>query len=99
MQSPSTGEVTDMISFYHLPSSIVRHPTHKTLYVAYLFYYGHTTTPLKDLIYDMLVIAKKVIVKFSPSQNFNLSISCDRPCLELRNASLSFDIDCFLVKF
>ncbi len=23
---------------------------------------------------------------------------CDRPCLELQNASLSFDIDCFLVK-
>ncbi len=65
MQSASTGEVTDMISFYHLPSSIVRHPTHKTLYVAYLFYYGHTTTPLKDLIYDMLVIAKKVIVQIA----------------------------------
>ncbi len=80
MQSPSTGEVTDMISFYHLPSSIVRHPTHKTLYVAYLFYYAHTTTPLKDLIYDMLVIAKKVLVNLC---NFNLSISCDRPCLEL----------------
>ncbi len=25
-------------------------------------------------------------------------MSCDRPCLELQNASFSFDIDCFLVK-
>ncbi len=66
MQSPSTGEVADMISFYHLPSSIVRHPTHKTLYVAYLFYYTHTTISLKDLIYDMLVIAKKVIISRPP---------------------------------
>ncbi len=27
----------------------------------------------------------------------DLSISCDRPCLELQNASLSFDIDCFFI--
>ncbi len=31
-------------------------------------------------------------------QNCDLSMSCDRPCLELQNASLSFDIDSFLVK-
>ena len=36
--------------------------------------------------------------RFSTSQNFDLSISCDRPCLELQNASLSFDIDCFVMK-
>lgn len=49
-----------MISFYHLPSTIVHHPSHRTLYVAYLFYYAHTHTPLKDLLYDMLIVAKKV---------------------------------------
>ncbi len=35
---------------------------------------------------------------FLSPTNFDLRISCDRPCLELQNASLSFDIDCFLVK-
>ena len=34
---------------------------------------------------------------FGASQSFHLSVSCDRPCLELQNASLSFDIDRFLV--
>ncbi len=59
VQSPETGEVTDMVSFYHLPSTIVNHPLHKILYVAYLFYSFHTTTPLKDLLYDAMVLAKK----------------------------------------
>ncbi len=37
----------------------------------------------------------RYLTSFNP---FDLNISCDRPCLELQNASLSFDIDCFLVK-
>lgn len=60
VESPETGEVTDMVSFYHLPSTIVNHPLHKILYVAYLFYSFHTTTPLKDLLYDAMVLAKKM---------------------------------------
>ena len=59
-QSPVTEEVTDVVSFYHLPSTIVKHPTHRTLYVAYSFYNVALTTPLKDLILDALIIAKKV---------------------------------------
>lgn len=38
----------------------MNHPLHKTLYVAYLFYSFHTVTPLKDLLYDALILAKKV---------------------------------------
>jgi len=49
-----------MFSFYHLPSTIVNHPIHKMLYVAYLFHCFYTVTPLKQLIYDALVLAKKV---------------------------------------
>ena len=59
-KNPATGEITDMFSFYHLPSTIMNHPLHKTLYVAYLFYTFHTATPFKDLLYDALVLAKKV---------------------------------------
>jgi glycylpeptide N-tetradecanoyltransferase len=39
--------ITDFISFYSLPSSILRHPDYNTLYVAYQFYYftgKHTIT-------------------------------------------------------
>jgi glycylpeptide N-tetradecanoyltransferase len=32
------GKVTDFISFYHLPSSILKHETHKLLKVAYSYY-------------------------------------------------------------
>ena len=60
LQSPVSGEVTDMFSFYHLPSTVMNHPLHNTLNVAYLFYSFHTATPLKDLLFDALVMAKKV---------------------------------------
>ena len=49
-----------MLSFYHLPSTVMNNPQHDTLNVAYLFYSFHTATPLKDLLYDALVLAKKV---------------------------------------
>ena len=39
VQDPETSEITDFISFYSLPSSILRHPDYNTLYVAYQFYY------------------------------------------------------------
>ena len=51
--------MTDFVSFYSLPSTVINHPVHKTLYVAYLFYYFNTTTKLEDLIKDVLIIAKK----------------------------------------
>ena len=49
-----------MLSFYHLPSTIVRHPVHKILKVAYAFYNVSFTVPLKDLLLDSLILAKKV---------------------------------------
>jgi len=49
-----------MLSFYHLPSTIVHHPVHKTLRVAYGFYNISFATPLKDLLMDSLILAKKV---------------------------------------
>ena len=60
LQNPDKEEVTDVVSFYHLPSTIVKHPIHRTLYVAYSFYNVALATPLKDLMLDALVIAKKV---------------------------------------
>ncbi|KAG1672392.1 Glycylpeptide N-tetradecanoyltransferase 2 [Nymphon striatum] len=52
------GVVTDMVSFYTLPSSIMDHPVHKMLKAAYSFYNVSTKTPLVDLMTDALIVAK-----------------------------------------
>ena len=52
--------ITDMVSFYTLPSTVMSHPTHNLLKAAYSFYNVSTVTPWVDLIGDALVLAKKV---------------------------------------
>lgn len=54
----SNGVLTDFLSFYTLPSTVMHHPIHKTLKAAYSFYNIHTETPLLDLMNDALIIAK-----------------------------------------
>lgn len=71
-----------MFSFYHLPSTVMNHPVHKTLYVAYLFYCFSTVTPLKDLLYDALVQAKKVSHAGLSSSLSTLFLSAER-CLSI----------------
>ncbi|XP_035162735.1 glycylpeptide N-tetradecanoyltransferase 2 isoform X4 [Callithrix jacchus] len=55
--SPS-GKLTDFLSFYTLPSTVMHHPAHKSLKAAYSFYNIHTETPLLDLMSDALILAK-----------------------------------------
>ena len=50
------GTVTDFLSFYHLPSSILNHDD--TLYAAYSYYNVATTVPLESLMNDALILAK-----------------------------------------
>lgn len=40
VEDPTTKEITDMISFYSLPSTIMQHPKYDVLNAAYLFYYA-----------------------------------------------------------
>jgi glycylpeptide N-tetradecanoyltransferase len=40
MQDPETHRITDFMSFYSLPSLIMKHAKHKDLGTAYLFYYA-----------------------------------------------------------
>ncbi|EHB17663.1 Glycylpeptide N-tetradecanoyltransferase 2 [Heterocephalus glaber] len=54
----SSGKLTDILSFYILPSTVMHHPTHKSLKAAYSFYNIHTEMPLLDLMNDTLIIAK-----------------------------------------
>ncbi len=50
--------ITDFFSFYSLPSSILKHETHKMLRVAYSYYNVSTTNRFKQGIEDMLVVAR-----------------------------------------
>ena len=54
------GIITDFISFYLLPSSILQHDSHKTLYAAYSFFNIPGKYSLKDLVKNALILAKKL---------------------------------------
>lgn len=54
----ANGTVTDLVSFYSLPSSILNNPKHQTLHAAYSWYNVATTQPLSTLMNDALVLAK-----------------------------------------
>uniref|UniRef100_A0A3P9KQC8 Glycylpeptide N-tetradecanoyltransferase n=1 Tax=Oryzias latipes TaxID=8090 RepID=A0A3P9KQC8_ORYLA len=54
----SGGVLTDLASFYTLPSTVMHHPLHRSLKAAYSFYNVHTQTPLLDLMNDALILAK-----------------------------------------
>jgi glycylpeptide N-tetradecanoyltransferase len=53
------GPVTDFASFYVLPNTVVSHPVHKRLDIAYSFYNVAAVTPAKQLMQDVLVVAKQ----------------------------------------
>ncbi|OSD08620.1 N-myristoyl transferase [Trametes coccinea BRFM310] len=70
VENPKTKKITDFISFYSLPSTIMNSDKYNLLNAAYLFYYGTETAfepdaeesgrlkkRLQDLIGDALVIA------------------------------------------
>jgi len=50
--------VTDLISFYHLPSTITNHPRHSTLCAGYSFYNVATSVDAEVLMRDALILAK-----------------------------------------
>ncbi|KAL8430629.1 hypothetical protein ACSSS7_005801 [Eimeria intestinalis] len=53
------GKITDLTSFYELPSSVIGHPKHKEVKAAYSFYNVATSVPLKELMQDALCLAKQ----------------------------------------
>ncbi|XP_076460540.1 glycylpeptide N-tetradecanoyltransferase 2-like [Babylonia areolata] len=54
------GAITDFVSFYTLPSTVMHHPSHKLLRAAYSFYNVSGATPWVDLMQDALIIAKNM---------------------------------------
>lgn len=55
------GNITDFTSFYSLPSTVVNHATHDSIYAAYSFYNVATKTSWEDLMTDAIIMAKKVL--------------------------------------
>ena len=53
------GKVTDFISFYSLPSSILQHDVHKKLYACYSFFNIATSVTFKELMKNALILAKQ----------------------------------------
>nr|ADI46941.1 NMT1m [Volvox carteri f. nagariensis] len=51
------GNLTDFVSFYTLPSSILGHPQHTELKAAYLYYTVANSVPLRQLVSDAMVLA------------------------------------------
>ena len=48
----TAGEVTDVLSFYTLPSTVIGNPKHSSLKAAYSCYNVARTVELKDLMQD-----------------------------------------------
>merc|ERR1711972_1143911 len=53
------GEVTDVCSFYSLPSTILGHDKYNLLKAAYSYWNVATTVPLAELMNDALIYAKQ----------------------------------------
>ncbi|GMR42076.1 hypothetical protein PMAYCL1PPCAC_12271 [Pristionchus mayeri] len=55
-----SGKITDMVSFYSLPSTVVNNPLHDQMRAAYGYYCVPGSVPLKQLVNDMLIIAHQI---------------------------------------
>jgi len=53
------GGISDFCSYYHLPSTILRHPKHKVLNAVYAYYTVPGKHTIEQLFGDMLILAKK----------------------------------------
>uniref|UniRef100_A0A182M789 Glycylpeptide N-tetradecanoyltransferase n=1 Tax=Anopheles culicifacies TaxID=139723 RepID=A0A182M789_9DIPT len=54
------GTITDMVSYYTLPSTVMHHAVHKYVKAAYSFYNVSTRTPWLELMNDALISAKNL---------------------------------------
>ena len=52
------GPITDFISFYSLPSSVLKNPNYNDIQIAYAYYMISDTVPMAQLMENALIIAK-----------------------------------------
>jgi len=55
-----TGKVTDLVSFYELPSTIMNHPKYNGMRAAYSYYNVAQSVAWEKLMYDALILAKQL---------------------------------------
>jgi len=60
VEDQKTHEITDFVSFYIIPSTIIQSGKHDTLMAAYMWNYAATSTPLEQLIKDALIVANSL---------------------------------------
>ena len=58
VRTNKANKVTDLISFYCLPSSVLQNPNYKKLMAAYSFFNINTSCDFKDLMKCALILAK-----------------------------------------
>mmetsp|Transcript_5270 Transcript_5270/g.13190 ORF Transcript_5270/g.13190 Transcript_5270/m.13190 type:complete len:452 (-) Transcript_5270:25-1380(-) len=58
VESEQSGKITDLMSFYSLPSTIIGNEHHKELRAAFSYYNIANTVDLKSLMEDALVVAQ-----------------------------------------
>jgi glycylpeptide N-tetradecanoyltransferase len=59
VENLETGDITDFISFYSLPSTILNHDLHKILWAAYSFFNIANSVTVKELIRNALILANR----------------------------------------
>ncbi|KAG2826568.1 Glycylpeptide N-tetradecanoyltransferase 1 [Phytophthora cactorum] len=59
VENPDTQDLTDVCSFYHLPSTIIGNDKHKKLNAVYSFYNVAKSVTLTQLMQDALIMAQK----------------------------------------
>lgn len=57
VENPESKRLTDLASFYSLPSSIIQNPRHTVLNAAYAFCIAALETPIVDLMRDVTTLA------------------------------------------
>jgi glycylpeptide N-tetradecanoyltransferase len=60
VENTTTHDITDFISFYSLPSTIVNNREYSILSAAYSYYNVATSVPLEDLMRDALILANNL---------------------------------------
>ena len=61
VENETSKEISEFISFYSLPSTVIGHPVHKNMRAAYGYYY-FTSKPenVTHLLRDALILAKRL---------------------------------------
>ena len=98
------GEITDFVSFYTLPSTVMHHPVHSHVNAAYAFYSFANSVPWTKLMQDALIIAKKVgfrgnVTQLTNSGNSHVcTLFCGNSLVIIINRFRFYSIDSSKIK-